>query len=418
MSSTPLSRSPFAFLQSRTALALLRLGSEVLGKLPRRDDTIPELIAKGLALADTANKIFGSRDARYRHLTEHGQLLERTSETFARLFFATTMKGGFTITRIAVDERLDFLEAAAPSGEKLLFQEHRYGTSPEVDPTFFHTPGFDFAAAVNRLWATSPHGLLLTSAPGKYSFGHETKVTPLPAVAAEVQSSKARARLNGVIAAHRGFAQAGLHRGYLLFGPRGTGKTSFATHFARAFGGRLLQVDASALPTISTDDLSFLLDTLRPGFLVVNDIDRAPIEAVSARMLFLLEMVKASHRGTTILLTVNDPTKLDSAMLRSGRIDIPVEFQNPDKDERREILHLLAPGLAAETVATVIDASGGWTHAYLADLAQRLAALRDLEEPAEAIAAVRKLWALAEASEKANQAPSNNAPTPMSTTNP
>lgn len=397
--------SPLAFLSRRSTLTWLRFGSEILGKLPRRGDSIPELLAKTLALADSAQKVFGARDARYRRLTEHGALHERTSETFTRLFFATALKERFALTRTAVDEHLDFVEAQAPDGTKLVFQERRYGSTPEIDPEFFHSPAFDFKAAVDLLWASAPHGLLLGIGLGRYGYGRETTVSALPPVAAEAQSRKARERLASVVAAHRLFVETGIHRTYLLVGPRGTGKTSFATHFARAFegGGRLLQLDAASLPLATPQELGFLLDILRPAFLVVNDLDRAPIEAVSARMLFLLEMVKASHRETTVVLTVNDPTKLDSAMLRSQRIDIPVDFNVPDAEEREELLKLFAGWLPPETTARLVAGSAGWTHAYVVGLSERLNALHTLESPATALAAVKRLWDLAEASEQKDQ---------------
>lgn len=400
------------FLRKRSTLSLLRFGSEMVGKLPRRGDSIPEVIAKGLAIVDTAQKVFGNRDARYRNLTDHAGLRERTSETFTRLFFKTVLHQGFVVERITVDEHLDFLEATDASGERLIFQERRYGSTPEIDPSFFHTPGFDFGGAVDQLWRNCPHGLLLTVGVGPHGYGRETTVTELAPLPSEVQTQKARARLDGVIAKHRLFAAAGVHRSYLLVGPRGTGKTSFATLFSRACGGRMVQLDASSLPLVTPQELTFLLGALRPGFLVVNDIDRAPIEATTARVLFLLEMVKASHPETTVMLTVNDASKLDSAMLRSGRVDVPVDFLPPDPEERAELVQLFAPG-SDRSALQIVVATGGWTHSYVVDLCQRLTVLASTGETLdESLATVKRLWDLAEAAEgkSPGSAPGSSTP--------
>lgn len=393
-----------AVFRNRSVLTLLRFGSEVVGKLPHRGDSLPEILAKALAIADTAQKIFGARARRYDNLLNR-DLRERTSPTFVHLFFATSIRAHFTLDRMPVDEYLDLIEATDEDGQRLVFQERRYGSKPEVDADFFHSPGFDFHGAVRGLWQDCPRGLRLAVQTAPNGYSRETTITACPPIASETLSTTARARLAKVTAQHRHCEAAGLHRSYLLVGPRGTGKTSFCVHFARAFGGRLLELDATSLPLVSPQELGFLFETLLPDFLVINDLDRAPLGEVGPRVLFLLEMIKANHPGTTVLITVNDPTKLDSAMLRSGRIDVPIDFTVPDEAERVEIIgqHIAWP---AARVEPLVRDSAGWTHAYLADLCATLAALPSSEATLnETLAATKRLWALAESAEKAGSAP-------------
>ena len=133
-------------------------------------------------------------------------------------------------------------------------------------------------------------------------------------------------------------AKHGKHRTYFLIGPPGSGKTTFTSQLSARFGGRLLALDAASLPFITAPDLGFLIDMLQPGFVLIDDIDRAPIEEVKARMLFLLPYLKRKCPDTTLVITANDPSKLDPAMLRPDRIDQPIELVESTKEEREELM--------------------------------------------------------------------------------
>ena len=382
----------------RSALQVFRFASEIAGKLPARGDGAAQIAVKLLAIADSAEKVWGRRTTSA--LLDMHDVEDRTSPAFVRLFWETDLHTAFQIRRFGSDPHLTFIEARGADGQRLFFQEYSYSRR-HVSDDFFCTPGFDFAAAMTVLWARYPNGLYLAAERGEHG-STEIKFTGAPPSLTERMTRRARARLDRAIARHRIHVEAGIHRCYLALGPPGTGKTSHAVGLARAFGGRLLNLDAATLPQISVRELSFLLDALRPAFIVIDDFDEAPQEGASARMRFLLAHLKATRPDATIVLTVNDATKLDAALLRSGRIDEPEDFELPDEEERIEIVAPVVEHgvISAAQGARIVRETAGYNHADLAALVTRL----PLEPLEEVLRSTQRLRALAEAAAKARAA--------------
>jgi ATP-dependent Zn protease len=70
--------------------------------------------------------------------------------------------------------------------------------------------------------------------------------------------------------------------------------------------------------------------------------------------------------GVIVVATANDPTCLDSAILkRPGRFDRVVHFRNPDADLRREYYRRLSPILIGEQFELAIQQTEGFSFAQL-----------------------------------------------------
>ncbi|WP_437309966.1 AAA family ATPase [Sorangium sp. So ce388] len=378
-------------------LSLFRFGTELLGKLPARGDGIAGTLVKGLAIADAWEGVYGGKSSVYTSIFSRYDLRERTSEPFVKLFFGTSLGSSYKVRRIGVSEHLEMIEAVASDGERLFFQEHRYGR-PEVSSEFFHTPRFDFAGVMSVLWDKYRDGLYLSLVPGRHGYGHEVTFCGLSADPTVGRSRKAADRITALA---ESLSKA--PRTLLLYGPPGTGKTSLVSGVARLAGGRLLKIDAASLPQIGVQELGFLLEALRPRFLLIDDYDRAPVDEARARLLFMFERLKTM--GPSVFVTVNDVTKLDQALLRSGRIDEAIELGLPDGEERADILGRLGLGL------DLVQATEGFNHADLDALAQRSSGT----SVASALAGMQRLRALAQQVAAAGGTPAEGkgaAPTP------
>jgi len=125
------------------------------------------------------------------------------------------------------------------------------------------------------------------------------------------------------------------HRGYLLYGPPGTGKTSVARAIANH-----LDMPVYYLPLGDLDkevDLTQLVGGIQPrSMLLMEDVD--VYHALTTRsddkpganistMLNALDGVWTPH-GLVTVMTTNDRSKLDEAILRKGRIDVHEKFGN------------------------------------------------------------------------------------------
>ncbi len=383
----------------RRLLPLLRLATKLVDKMPEREDGLLRLFAKGLAAVDAIHAVYGSPGSYLRDLKERHGLVARDSETFVRIFFSSAcLREAYPIERITVDEGLDVLRADVGGGHAIYFREtHYFGAQLQSD--FLHTPGLDFNAVIATLWAAHPSGVYLSVATAPSGYGRETNIMGMPPVTARYVSEKGRERIAEVA---EDFAQAradGDHWSYLCIGPPGTGKSICAVLLAQKIGGRILKLDAASLPLLPLQELDFLIDVLRPDVFVIDDVDRAPMAEVGARVLFMLELLKATHPQTALVLTCNDIEKIDPAILRPDRIDEALEFDVPDQGERYELakglIAISQPLLTAaeryELAADITNRTTGWTHAYIANLVARVR-----RKPLDrAVATVERLRALA-----------------------
>jgi mitochondrial chaperone BCS1 len=149
-------------------------------------------------------------------------------------------------------------------------------------------------------------------------------------------------------------------RGYLLHGPPGTGKTSFAY----ALAGELhLKLCALSLTNSKLNDqnISDLLQKTPPrsliliedidAFFVARDKQDTRIEVSFSGLLNALDGVSAQE-GRIVFLTTNHLDRLDKALIRPGRVDVVVELGNASAAMLRTMFLRFHPQSAA-----VIDAA-------------------------------------------------------------
>jgi len=144
-------------------------------------------------------------------------------------------------------------------------------------------------------------------------------------------------------------------RGYLLHGPPGTGKTSFAY----ALAGELhLKLCALSLTNSKLNDqtISDLLQKTPPrsliliedidAFFVARDKQDTRIEVSFSGLLNALDGV-AAQEGRIVFLTTNHLDRLDKALIRPGRVDVVVELGNASAAMLRTMFLRFYPESAA-----------------------------------------------------------------------
>jgi hypothetical protein len=142
------------------------------------------------------------------------------------------------------------------------------------------------------------------------------------------------------------------HRGYLLHGAPGTGKTSVARALANHFEMPLHYLPLGDLEQDA--DLMSLVGAIPPkSMLLLEDIDvyHAMIDreevakkASLAAMLNALDGIWTPH-GLVTVMTTNDKSAIDPALLRAGRVDVDEEFK-PLNQEQAQRLFLQMTGTA------------------------------------------------------------------------
>ena len=189
-------------------------------------------------------------------------------------------------------------------------------------------------------------------------------------------------------------------KGFLLFGPPGTGKTMLAKAVAREAEANFIATKSSDLLSKwygeSEQQVSRLFQRARqvaPTVIFIDEIDAmAPARggglgepAVTERVVntLLAEMDGLEElRGVVVIAASNRPALLDPALLRPGRFDDLIYVPVPEREGRLHILkiHTRAMPLGDDVdLDSVAGRTDGYTGADLEDVVRRagLQALRD-----------------------------------------
>ena len=175
----------------------------------------------------------------------------------------------------------------------------------------------------------------------------------------------------------------------LLFGPPGTGKTSFA----KAVAGRLGWPFVEILPSkLGAEGLAMMADELHNAFEELLSLEHAVIfidevdDIASSRaerpesQAVVNELLKAVVRireagGRLLVCATNSIGSLDPAVVRPGRFDLVLPVGPPDSEARAALLGGMLESIQASVVdaADFVEETEGLTPADLASAVQRAA---------------------------------------------
>ncbi len=143
--------------------------------------------------------------------------------------------------------------------------------------------------------------------------------------------------------------------GMLLYGPPGCGKTYFAKRLAEEVGFNFLDLKPSDLASIyvhgSQEKIAKLFEEAKknaPTIMFIDELDALVPNRegnlnhsyASEVNEFLAQMTNCAERGIFIIGATNRPEKIDTAILRAGRLDKKVYLPPPDFEARKAMFEL------------------------------------------------------------------------------
>jgi len=165
-------------------------------------------------------------------------------------------------------------------------------------------------------------------------------------------------------------------RGYLLHGPPGNGKTSLIRAMLNTSGlnGYSIRLFQECTDDSRLEQMFRIASHSAPSVVVIEDIDRAfprvPSSGVQSKVSLqqLLNCLDGidSQDGIIVVATANDPTVLDSAILRRpGRFDRVVALPAPDRKLRLRYFSKFNPHLDDEALFRAVEDSDSLSFAQL-----------------------------------------------------
>jgi len=379
----------------------LSVASTLAAQLPTKQDTIPGVIVKVAAMMGTLNTVLveGRMDTMILIARER-ELVLKQSEPFVSIYFNSLLHEAFEETRILDHQGPPSIEILhckhAEYGEVYFIRSNSWGQQATMR-SFYHTKGFDFTSVLGLLWTKYDGRIQATVNRTPFAPWAPPQQSSTYTQYAEIPNplyGKMHEKMTKLVERQRRFKLDGTPRSYMFYGPPGTGKSSFAEAFAERLGERTLRIDATAIANMSVDDVDFLIKSLHPDFLLVDDIDKANMGQSLATLLSILQRFKTDYPKLTVLITANAIDRFDPGFFRPGRIDTWVEFEPPDDKERETILRLYCENLKVPTkdeeIASLVAASDGLTQDYIRELAYELRC-DDIAHVLERVAQMRAL---------------------------
>ena len=164
----------------------------------------------------------------------------------------------------------------------------------------------------------------------------------------------------------RKFIDAGENRSVLLLGPPGTGKTTIMKYVAHELGMYTLRINVNELSSLKPSVIIAAVQLLKPDVLLIDDFDRFN-RSSDATILTHLERVNKSVK--LFMVSVNDVTEIDPAVVRPGRFD---ELEEIIRMDREVVERLLVDFDVDDEVKTELME---WPVTYINEFAKRFKVL-------------------------------------------
>jgi hypothetical protein len=179
------------------------------------------------------------------------------------------------------------------------------------------------------------------------------------------------------------FKKRDIQRSYILYGPPGTGKTTFCLEISKKISNNIVKIDSNVFVKLNEGIAKMIFENIECSVIIVDDIDRIKNDLDVAALLYSLESVKNFSTKPTLIATVNNIRALDKAIIRPGRFDDIIHFDNPNKEEREHFIKTLLEKyntpISQEDLGKFVEATEHVSQSYIKEFCHQFRNDNDIE---------------------------------------
>lgn len=351
----------------------LKISSQIAEKLPNKNDNAISTIVKLVHIVQILISSTDNKSALEKLCARYGAVIN-SNKQFVNMFMTTGLSDHFEVMhRDSIGDNQWVVHLHHDYIGDFFFLEVASNSDTFYRDVFFHTKEADFNALSALLWKTHDGRVEVKQVQTIFGTVYQYMSFPYPDPPA---FGTAKDILSTLKEKHSRIVGDNISRTYLFLGKPGVGKTTLAMRFATESGGKIMRLGATMVSGMAIKDLSFLLDVLRPNFVIVDDIDKASHYGTMPDLLTLMEQIKVTHPKVGIILTANKTSVMEESLLRPGRIDTIVRFKDPDDQDRYNIMKgyigLYDDTIEDNVVQRISKSAKGMSGAWLKEAAIQL----------------------------------------------
>jgi nucleoside-triphosphatase THEP1 len=157
------------------------------------------------------------------------------------------------------------------------------------------------------------------------------------------------------------YTDHGISRSILFYGPPGSGKSNLAKSIISKLDYKSIRI--KNLDGICLDSVYLILKVFNPDAIILEDIDSMEMSDMSV----ILDKLETFNRqGKLIIATANNPTRMESAIIRPGRFDEVIEINILEKEAVYNLI-----GSDDHAIYTLVK---DWPAAFILELMKRIKA--------------------------------------------